>query len=129
MSVSSYNELKAHVGHEIVCVQYGDGVNVSIECETCNEVLLDYDNESSLAEEIRIQLTWDGYKYVYFDHVETNEDDDEEIVCFNYIARDAAENGIEISVENETFSVWTRLQGHMDWTYVYDLELEEEEND
>lgn len=36
-------ELERHIGHEIVCVSYGDGVNVSIECEDCNEVLLSID--------------------------------------------------------------------------------------
>lgn len=45
MSAYSYKELKEHVGHNIVCVQYGNGDNVAIECETCNEVLIDYDKE------------------------------------------------------------------------------------
>ena len=47
MSVNNYNELKQHIGHKIVCVCYGkDGEepqNVAIECEDCNEVLMDYD--------------------------------------------------------------------------------------
>jgi len=42
--------LSQHVGHKIVCVHYGKNgkppwKNVAIECETCNEVLLDYDKE------------------------------------------------------------------------------------
>lgn len=50
-----FKELKGHVGHKIVCVQYGgpggkgsvDGPwNIAIECETCYEVLLDADNPS-----------------------------------------------------------------------------------
>jgi len=49
MSADSYKELKRHLGHKIVCVAYGgDGEepwNVSIECEDCNEVLLDYDRD------------------------------------------------------------------------------------
>lgn len=55
--VNSYAELKAHVGHAVVVVSYGpeyeyegDPENVSIECETCGEVLLDFnkpDNEAS----------------------------------------------------------------------------------
>jgi len=56
MSADSYKELKRHVGHKIVCVSYGNPpwkisdknpicANVAIECETCNEVLLDYDKE------------------------------------------------------------------------------------
>ncbi len=53
MSAIDYNDLKRHIGHEIVCVGYGVGafdrndrdnpVNVAIECETCCEVLMDYD--------------------------------------------------------------------------------------
>ena len=45
MSATNYEDLKQHVGHNIVCVEYGDGENVAIECEDCNEVLLDYDRE------------------------------------------------------------------------------------
>jgi hypothetical protein len=44
MSASSYEDLRHHVGHKIKCVLYGD-VNAAIECVTCNEVLLDFDNE------------------------------------------------------------------------------------
>ena len=55
MAVANYDDLKKHVGHKIVCVDYGltdwsglgvtkEDFNVAIECETCNEVLLDYDN-------------------------------------------------------------------------------------
>lgn len=46
MAVSSFDELKAHVGHHIVCVTYGSRrkiVNVALECEDCGVVLLDYD--------------------------------------------------------------------------------------
>jgi hypothetical protein len=45
-----FNDLKAHIGHKIVCVNYGVGddehfstTNVAIECETCNCVLVDFD--------------------------------------------------------------------------------------
>lgn len=44
MSASFYDRLKPHIGHEIVCVSYGDEKNpdnVAIECETCCEVLVD----------------------------------------------------------------------------------------
>lgn len=44
---SCFNELKHHVGHKIKVVEYGDGqivANVAIECETCFEVLIDFDN-------------------------------------------------------------------------------------
>lgn len=50
MANTTYSELRQHIGHKIVCVCYGkkgkDPENVAIECETCNEVLLDYDRES-----------------------------------------------------------------------------------
>ena len=49
MGSYSYNDLRRHIGHKIVCVCYGkDGQtpdNVAVECETCNEVLLDFDKE------------------------------------------------------------------------------------
>ena len=49
MSANSFEELRTHVGHKIVCVCYGDTPdNVAVECETCNEVLVDYDNEKDL---------------------------------------------------------------------------------
>lgn len=46
MSVNSYAELKAHHGHTIACVVYGNPRmpdNVAIECEDCGHVLLDFD--------------------------------------------------------------------------------------
>ena len=43
MSVSNYSDLLQHVGHSFECVTYGGGVNVALECMTCNEVLIDYD--------------------------------------------------------------------------------------
>lgn len=49
MSVNGYTDLLEHTGHEIKCVRYGDPdnpENVAIECETCSEVLLDYDRPS-----------------------------------------------------------------------------------
>ena len=46
MSATNYNDLKRHIGHNIVCISYGEEAeNVAIECEDCNEVLLDYDKE------------------------------------------------------------------------------------
>jgi hypothetical protein len=51
MSVTSYEELRGHAGHKIECVTYGVKVcgrivhinNVSVECVTCNEVLMSFD--------------------------------------------------------------------------------------
>jgi hypothetical protein len=48
MGAYSYEELRAHIGHKIVCVCYGrdgeDPDNVAVECETCHVVLMDYDH-------------------------------------------------------------------------------------
>ena len=43
-----YYDLKKHLGHKIVIVGYGgdedgDWANIAIECEDCNEVLVDFD--------------------------------------------------------------------------------------
>lgn len=49
MAVSGYEDLRDHIGHHIEVVGYAnpqtpeDVVNVSVECEDCSEVLLDYD--------------------------------------------------------------------------------------
>jgi len=53
MGCSSYKDLKRHIGHKIVVACYGTNEeriegnpqNVAIECETCNEVLMDFDRE------------------------------------------------------------------------------------
>jgi len=45
LGAMDYDDLKRHVGHKIMCVTYGDGYNVSVECTDCNEVILDFDNE------------------------------------------------------------------------------------
>jgi hypothetical protein len=45
MAAPTYDLLREHIGHAIVCVCYGiddeDPDNIAIECETCNEVLFD----------------------------------------------------------------------------------------
>ena len=48
MGVSNFDDLRKHYGHKIECVMYSDEhghieYGIAIECETCNEVLLDYD--------------------------------------------------------------------------------------
>jgi hypothetical protein len=44
MSVNSFEELRHHIGHKIVCVSYGQHPdNVAVECETCWEVLISFD--------------------------------------------------------------------------------------
>jgi hypothetical protein len=49
VSADTFTELSRHYGHEIVVARYtgesGEPVNVAIECNDCNEVLLDYERE------------------------------------------------------------------------------------
>lgn len=41
MGAHSFEDLINHIGHDIVCVTYGDPpINVAIECETCHDVPL-----------------------------------------------------------------------------------------
>jgi len=43
-----FSELKRHIGHRVVVVGYGRPheapINVAIECESCGEVILDFDD-------------------------------------------------------------------------------------
>lgn len=41
---ATFEDIKAHVGHRIVAVTYGDDDNASIECEDCGMVLISADN-------------------------------------------------------------------------------------
>jgi hypothetical protein len=44
----SFSDLSRHIGHNIMCVPYGEPgglVNIAVECENCNEVLLDFDRK------------------------------------------------------------------------------------
>lgn len=55
--VLSFNDLKRHIGHDIVCVSYGYGdsvANVAIECESCSEVLLDFDKPEHVKREKKL---------------------------------------------------------------------------
>jgi hypothetical protein len=53
MSAHSFEDLIRHADHEVKIAKYSafdtDGemyvANVAVECETCYEVLLDFDNE------------------------------------------------------------------------------------
>lgn len=51
MGIFSYEELRDHIGHKIVCVGYGSQLlppaNVAVECETCSTVLMDFDKEDT----------------------------------------------------------------------------------
>jgi hypothetical protein len=42
--IDNYHSLKAHHGHEITIAVYGDNdVNVALQCETCGDILMDFD--------------------------------------------------------------------------------------
>jgi hypothetical protein len=56
VACSKYDDLLRHVGHRVVVVSYGPGheyggdvENVAVECETCGEVLLDFDHPNDEA--------------------------------------------------------------------------------
>ena len=50
LAVHKYEDLEKHVGHKIECVYYADedfseeAMAVSLECVTCSEVLVTFDN-------------------------------------------------------------------------------------
>lgn len=50
---NGYSELREHVGHDIICVSYGSifypESNISLECETCGCVLIDFDKPEEAA--------------------------------------------------------------------------------
>lgn len=65
MSVSDYKGLKEHVGHDVFVVAYGDDDNVSIECHTCNQILVSYDKAlASFLPSITIVMT-SGKTYTF----------------------------------------------------------------
>jgi len=39
------DRLYEHSGHDIVIVQYAEGVEISVECQTCGETLISYQEE------------------------------------------------------------------------------------
>ena len=60
MGAYSFEEIRDHIGHDLECVRYGQNdkcVNVSIECITCGEVLIDLHPNEYLAKEKDNDLT------------------------------------------------------------------------
>ena len=45
MSLQDYNDLVIHFGHTLSIAIYGDKNNARLQCENCNEDLLDFYNE------------------------------------------------------------------------------------
>jgi hypothetical protein len=45
VSATTFEELKAHVGHKLECVTYGNPPdNVAVECLDCSMVIVDFDS-------------------------------------------------------------------------------------
>ena len=42
--MSNFDRVLSHLGHELEVAVYGDNENVAIECLTCMEVVVDYNN-------------------------------------------------------------------------------------
>ena len=60
MGAYTFEEIRDHIGHKLECVRYGQNdkcVNVSIECITCGEVLIDLHPNEYLAKEKDNDLT------------------------------------------------------------------------
>lgn len=54
-----YEKLKNHIGHDIVCVAYGDINNpddICIECEDCNEVLISAETFEEEKKEVKMDF-------------------------------------------------------------------------
>lgn len=62
MSITNFDELMVHVGHNLECVTYGlprrPEANVAVECVACSVVLLDFDNPAPAAPEEEVTFTW-----------------------------------------------------------------------
>ncbi len=43
LKMSNFDRVLSHLGHELEVAVYGDNENVAIECLTCMEVVVDYD--------------------------------------------------------------------------------------
>ena len=41
--MSEFDRVLSHLGHKLEVAVYGDNENVAIECLTCMEVVVDYD--------------------------------------------------------------------------------------
>ena len=57
MSVQNYAELASHLHHPVRVVVY-EGANAAIECAECNEVLLDFDNQSPALKMVEHTDAW-----------------------------------------------------------------------
>jgi len=53
MSVQTFYDLADHYGHALSVAIYGkQAENVAIECENCNEILLDFDREEEKMKDV-----------------------------------------------------------------------------
>ena len=49
--MSNFDRVLSHLGHELEVAVYGDNENVAIECLTCMEVVVDYNQEEEIEDE------------------------------------------------------------------------------
>lgn len=76
MGVHTFDDLRGHVGHAVAVVTYGKDapVNVAVECEDCNEVLIDFDKDEPQAGKV---CTTCGSEDVFYDaYVGVNDEND-----------------------------------------------------
>lgn len=62
--IHDFNDLRSHIGHNIVCVRYGQGdecINVALECEDCGIILVDLNDGDTISKDIaRDTVSHDG---------------------------------------------------------------------
>lgn len=69
---TDYHNLEHHIGHDIACVTYGC-INVSIECETCNEVLYSVNTDNDYSDETITYIDDEDVDEVGVEHVDTSQ--------------------------------------------------------
>jgi DNA-directed RNA polymerase subunit M/transcription elongation factor TFIIS len=69
MGCHNYKELSRHVGHDVECVQYANNANVAIECNNCNEVIMDFDNPSVKDIKLTCPKCKNDIEYVQIVHI------------------------------------------------------------
>ena len=47
-----YEKLRYHIGHDVEIVSYGDGIDISLECNDCGCVIFDTDLYDLIGREI-----------------------------------------------------------------------------
>lgn len=131
MSVDSYEELKAHFGHHIVCVCYGsvdDPANVALECEDCGEVLLDFDRPPDREQQAEKMYLWlQQFDFIQPDRIEVEWDNHIRLTWDN--GKDAPADKVEerFAADCLTVAAVGRKAGAVDlWCFFADYAVWEE---